>query len=203
VVRAVRLEIDLNGRPSAPPCDVSPSASAGRVRARRTEFSTPWFDLVAKQIENEPAPFYSLAMPDYVSVVAITDNDDLVLVTQFRPAVERTTLELPSGHVDNRETPESAARRELLEETGFEASAVELLGVLNPDTGRLGNKMWCFLAENVKRLPNARPEEGIGLRLVPRHQIQELLTDGELDHALNIAALSLAATRHRRLLADP
>ena len=66
-------------------------------------------------------PFYMLELPDYVSVIALTPARELLLVRQHRPVVGRETLELPSGHVDPGERPEDAARRELLEETGFDA----------------------------------------------------------------------------------
>src|SRR5437899_5247818 len=94
---------------------------------RKTEFSTPWFQLVSKRVAGEAAPYYALAMADYVAIVAFTRRDELVLVRQFRPAIERHTLELPSGHVERNETPETAARRELLEECGFEVTQMELL----------------------------------------------------------------------------
>ncbi len=116
----------------------------------RVEFSTPWFEIVAKQFENDDAPHYSLRTKDYVSVVALSCEGRLVLVRQFRPAVGRMTLELPSGHVEDGESPEHAARRELLEETGHAAETFQFLGNLSPDTGRLGNRMWCFFAANAR-----------------------------------------------------
>ena len=97
---------------------------------RKVEFSTPWFEVISKQIGSEAAPYYSLKMLDYVSVVAITPQDELVLVRQYRPAVELYTLELPSGHAEQNETPSESARRELCEEAGFQAPHLELLGKL-------------------------------------------------------------------------
>jgi ADP-ribose pyrophosphatase len=72
---------------------------------REIAFETPWFQLISKQVAGESAPYYSLQMQDYVAVVAFTDQAELVLVRQYRPAVERHTLELPSGHVESDETP--------------------------------------------------------------------------------------------------
>jgi ADP-ribose pyrophosphatase len=159
----------------------------------RVEFSTPWFEIVAKQFENDDAPHYSLRTKDYVSVVALTSDDRLVLVRQFRPAVGRMTLELPSGHVEEGETPEHAARRELLEETGHEAENFQLLGNLSPDTGRLANRMWCFFA------PDARPATGKSFEPEPGVEplffdgtLPDLIADREFDSALNSAALFYA-----------
>src|SRR5437763_11391084 len=104
---------------------------------RRVVYSTPWFDLVAKSLAGHDQPHYSIRTTDYVSVVAVTRQRRLLLVRQYRPAVEGMTLELPSGHVEPGETPEEAARKELLEETGHVADRFELLGEFSPDTGRL------------------------------------------------------------------
>ena len=92
-----------------------------RISNRTSVFKTPWFELVEKSVENNSAPYYSIRTRDYVSVLAITRDKTFVLVRQFRPAIEMFTLELPGGHVDEGETPEQSARKELLEETGFVA----------------------------------------------------------------------------------
>ena len=60
---------------------------------RKVEFETPWFQLVSKRVAGESAPYYALRVQDYVCVVAFTAQDELVLVRQYRPAVERHTLE--------------------------------------------------------------------------------------------------------------
>src|SRR5260370_24302318 len=102
-------------------------------------FSTPWFNVVAKTLEDQQEPYYSLELPDYVSVIAITDKNHVLLVRQYRPAVDSYTLELPAGHVDAGETPAESAERELLEETGYQENHLELLVRLLPHTGTLSN----------------------------------------------------------------
>ena len=142
-------------------------------------------------------PYYSLQMLDYVSVVAFTDQQELVLVRQYRPAVERHTLELPSGHVEQGESPEQSARRELAEECGFDTSQLELLGTLISDTGRNENRLWCYLAARVSPLgADYVPERGVERILVPRAELADLWTNGEFDHALHVAALMLAVFKH-------
>ena len=87
-----------------------------RMVEERTVFSTAWFDLIARTIEpsDSSEPYYSLRGKDYVSIVAITRNREIVLVRQYRPAVGKVTLELPAGMVESSEQPEQTARRELL-----------------------------------------------------------------------------------------
>ncbi len=163
----------------------------------RVELSTPWFDLVSKRTSNEAAPYYSLRMLDYVTVLALTTNEECVFVRQYRPAVARHTLELPSGHVERGESPETAARRELAEETGFQTGRLELLGSLLSDTGRNENRLWCFFAPDVTSVgASYKPEPGVETVLIPRTELSELIARSEFEHALDLAVVCLAVLRH-------
>ncbi|MCY7395150.1 MAG: NUDIX hydrolase [Nocardioides sp.] len=73
-----------------------------------------------------------LDAPASVAVLALTDEDQMVLVEQFRPGPGRVVLSLPGGLVDPGEAPVDAGERELLEETGYAASSVELVGRIDP-----------------------------------------------------------------------
>jgi len=164
---------------------------------RKVEFETPWFQLVSKRVAGESAPYYVLRVQDYVCVVAFTAGDELVLVRQYRPAVERHTLELPSGHVEPNESPAESARRELAEECGLDAPQMELLGALISDSGRNENKIWCYYAPEVVPLgPDYKPEPGVERILVPRAEIPGLLQRAEFDHALHVGALMLLVMKH-------
>lgn len=101
--------------------------------------------LEERQHSSGGEPYFALKCPDFISIVALTANDELVLVRQYRPAVEVYTLELPSGHVDLGETPVEAAARELTEETGYVGSTIEEMAIIYPDTGRMSNRLFCFL----------------------------------------------------------
>ncbi|MEP7358283.1 MAG: NUDIX hydrolase [Anaerolineales bacterium] len=169
------------------------------VTRRDTVWQTPWFSVVAKTVDAEEKPYYSLDMLDYVTILAQTEQGEILLVRQYRPAVERVTLELPSGHVEPGETPAQAARRELLEETGYEADSVEHLGTLIPDSGRLSNRLWCFFAGHV-RPAAAMPalEEGLtGLVCTPA-QLLAFITSAQFDHALHLSVVMLAVC-HQKL----
>ena len=73
-------------------------------------FSVPWFDVVARKAEGSASPYYILRTCDHVTVLAATAEGPLLMVRQYRPAVERETLELPSGHVEEGELPEASCQ---------------------------------------------------------------------------------------------
>lgn len=166
---------------------------------REVVYATPWFELVAKTLNTAPsAPFYSVSELDYVSVLALTAQGEVLLVRQYRPATEQYTLELPSGHVEIGQTPEEAARLELLEETGYQAEKMEFLGCLHPDTGRLGNRIWCFFASGLEPSPDPPAlEAGLEVLLYPPDQLLKDIAKGRFEHALHLAVVLLAGMKQR------
>ena len=158
-------------------------------------YTTPWFDLLAKTIKPGEAPYYSLRLPDYVAIVAIADAGRVLAVRQYRPAVERYTIELPAGLVDSGETPGQTARRELLEETGCQASSLEVLGPMLPDTGRLGNRIWTCVAAGVRPVEGRAPESDIELLSYSPPELARAVAEGAFDHALHVAVLLVAMVR--------
>jgi 8-oxo-dGTP pyrophosphatase MutT (NUDIX family) len=111
------------------------------------------------------APYHVIEIADWVNVVALSHSGHIILVEQYRHAVQRTMLEIPAGHVDPRETPEAAARRELIEETGYGGGTWHRLGSLHPAASRFTNRVHSFLAIGVTRQAEPAPEEAETLRL--------------------------------------
>lgn len=162
--------------------------------ARTVVFDSPWCRLVSQSLLNGE-PYYMLEVPDYVCVVARTSAGGIMLVRQHRVVAGRDTFELPSGHVDDGEMAEAAARRELLEETGMVCDRLELLGVLIPDVGRLLNRMWCYFAADVRPAGGeVELEDGVVPVEVSEPDVLRMAADGRIDHALNLSALFLAVS---------
>ena len=161
-----------------------------RVLSSNIVYRTPWFDLVAKEGVGFAQPYYVLRTTDYVTIVPITTEGMVVFIRQYRPALEAYTLELPGGHRDAGEVPEETARRELREETGYTAMELASLGSVSPDTGRMDNQLWTFVAR-VRQI--APPERGVELQPRSVGDVGRMVREGELRHALDIAALTKAA----------
>ncbi len=139
----------------------------------------------------EPHPFYRIESPAWVNVVAVTAEDDLVMVRQFRQGSREVTLEIPGGLVDPGESPEQAAGRELLEETGYRAGRIESLGSINPNPALFTNRLHMRVAlecERVAEIRNGATEETI-VELLPLAKLESALREGEIDHALVVASL--------------
>ena len=161
------------------------------IRSRTTAFATPWFQVIAKETDLDPKPYYSLALPDYVGVVAITTDGDMLFVRQYRPAIEATVLELPAGMVDPGESPQDTIARELIEETGHETETLEHLGTLYSDTGRLQNRLWCYFADRVRPVAGWQQEQGVEVvKMRPRDAL-DAVRRGDLNHALNLSVFML------------
>jgi ADP-ribose pyrophosphatase len=162
-----------------------------KLIGKNIAFSTPWFAVEEKTYDSSDLPYYALSLSDYVSVIAITREEQILLVKQYRPVVDEITLELPSGCVDEGETPLITAHRELIEETGYEAQEMELLAVVNPDVGRLGNKLWCYFATDVKQIYTQPQEDDIELVCCNSSELLMLIKEGKFNHALNLAVVLL------------
>jgi ADP-ribose pyrophosphatase len=158
-------------------------------------YRTPWFDLLAKTMKEGDEPYYSLSIADYVGILAITSDQRILAVRQYRPAVERYTIEFPAGMVDAGEDPLDTARRELLEETGYEAGAIELLGEMSTDTGRLTNRIWAYLATGARPVEGCRAEDGMETLSYSLPELMEATAAGEFNHALHVAILMLAVAK--------
>jgi ADP-ribose pyrophosphatase len=137
--------------------------------------------------------FHSLAQADYVTTLAVARDGRIPLVRQYRPALDRETLELPGGLLDEGEEPAECAARELAEESGFRSvSPLRLLGALELDSGRLENRLWAYLATDIERVEEWRPEPGVELVMTDRAELLAAIANGRFTHALHIGIVGLA-----------
>jgi ADP-ribose pyrophosphatase len=136
---------------------------------------------------------------DWVNIIALTDDGNVVLVRQFRVGSAEVCLEIPGGMVDEGELPRDAAARELVEETGYTAQAWRSLGTVRPNPALQGNTLHTFLATGAVRTrePELDSSEVLAVELRSLADVHAALTSGAIDHALVVVAFAhLALTQH-------
>ena len=162
---------------------------------------TPYFALRSDRLRLPDGavkdPYYVIERPDAAIVFPLTEEDEVVLVRQYRPAIEGIELGLPAGLVDEGEEPEKAARRELLEETGYAGGEWAPLGSLASSPSLKDNWAHLFLARSVARSAAPRPDEyeRVEVVLVPVGEITERISAGEIVSSSGVAAALLALNR--------
>jgi ADP-ribose pyrophosphatase len=134
--------------------------------------------------------FYCIEAPDWINIIPLTANDEVVMIEQYRHGAGEVGLEIPGGIVDDKELPRDAAIRELLEETGYLAPRTIALGKARPNPAIQNNWLHLFLAPDASyhRAPQFDGTEQTLVRLVPLADIPALIQNGTINHALIIVA---------------
>jgi ADP-ribose pyrophosphatase len=136
--------------------------------------------------------FYVIETRDWINIIPLTDDDQVVMIRQYRHGSREVTLEIPGGLVDPGDTPKKAAARELLEETGYQAKKWIKIGVVNPNPALFNNRCHTYLAQKIKKVVAPKPDqtEDIETVLIPLKKIPGLISKGEIDHAMVITAFT-------------
>ena len=177
---------------------------AWTVLAREYVAREPWYTVRVDRVQLPSGtiiPKYWISeYPPWVNVVAVTPDDRVVLIRQYRHGSAAVHFEIPAGTTDPEDTAvESAARRELLEETGYSGGTWSLLMTLSANPALQDNLTYTYLAEGV--VPGAAsPEESEDIRvhLVPIAEIEALIDGGGFLQALHVAPLLRFLLRRRR-----
>lgn len=136
--------------------------------------------------------------PGAVVLLPLVDDEHVCLIRNFRPSIQRTLIELPAGTLEPPEAPEVTARRELREETGYEARQWELLHTFYPSPGVMDERMYLFVASGLEAGPAARePGEEIENLIVSWQEAFRLIDAGEIQDAKTLVGLMLYARRRR------
>ena len=155
----------------------------------------PWLNVRQEVVElpngTQIPAWFVMDFPNWVNVIAITQEGDFVMIDQYRHALGKTHYELVAGVVDEGETPLQAAMRELSEETGYEGGEWQSFMQLSPNPTNHTNMSYTFLATGVEKMrePHQEPSEDIHVHILTPDEVQQLLTSGEIIQALHAAPL--------------
>lgn len=130
---------------------------------------------------------------DWANVIPITPDNNVVLIKQYRHGIDDYTFEIPGGCVELGEDPSLSAARELEEETGYHAPALDYLGCIRPNPALLSNRCYLYVARNVtlKGRQQLDPGEDIEVLLKPFDEVVTMVKKGDISHALVVAAFGL------------
>lgn len=172
---------------------------AWQVVASRLVIDDPWLRVRADDCVTAEgvriAPFFVTEHPDWAIVVAIDEQDCLLLVDQYRHGWGVTSRELPTGAIDPEDAdPFAAGQRELLEETGYGGGEWRLVATLAPNPSNQSNRCYAILATGVRKLaePQDEPTERLRLVRLPVEEAVATARGGGIVQAMHVAALAMA-----------
>ena len=153
------------------------------------------FSLHEKQVRsprtNQTIDVHAIHFPDWVMILALTPENEAVMVRQYRHGTEQICLELPGGLVDPEdESPELSAQRELLEETGYAVSNMKPIGECYPQPAILSNRCFFYLANNAVAMQGQHLDAGedIDIVTVPLDDIPAMIERREINHGMVLQA---------------
>ncbi len=177
----------------------SPQLSRWEKGASRLLASTRVFDVQGVSyrhpVRATEREFVVIDAPDWVNVIALTPDHQLVLVNQFRFGIDGFSWEIPGGVIERGEDPVAAGLRELQEETGFVGKTARMLGSVNPNPAIMNNR--CHLVLVGGAVSSAALEwdadEEIAVRTLPVDEVYAWAQSGRITHSLVLNGLLLFA----------
>jgi len=173
---------------------------AWKVEGRRSLLSRkPWLEVFQESVRLPDGSlvedFYQIDLPDWVVVAARTAGGDLVVERHYRHGSRAISWTLPAGFIEEGEAPAAAARRELMEETGYEAGRWKPLGAFTVDGNRGCGRAHFYLADSCRRTADAAAGDHspIEVKLMPFEDVLEALHAGEISELATATGLGLAA----------
>ncbi|MCW3122771.1 MAG: hypothetical protein JWQ38_2263 [Flavipsychrobacter sp.] len=158
----------------------------------------PWATLRADRCEMPDGKivpeYFVLEYPNWVNTVAITEDNTVLMVKQYRHAAGIVSTEIPGGVIDGNELPLDAAKRELLEETGYQFDDIELLATVHPNPATANNVTYLYLAKGGRKVSdqNLDEHEELIVEQLTIAEVKQLLLDNKITQSLHCTCLFYA-----------
>lgn len=172
-----------------------------RVVQSEKLFSAPWLN-VRKDVCELPdgrkhSDYYILEYPDWATAFALTEDNQVVMVRQYRHGLGVISTELPGGVIDTGETPQEAISRELREETGYAFDTIEELGKVSPNPATSTNYMHMFLARGGKKVTEQKLDatEDVEVLVYSIEDFKQLLRENRIIQSLHTTTAFYALER--------
>ncbi len=135
--------------------------------------------------------YYVLEYPNWANAIALTKENKVILVRQYRFAADIISLELPGGVIDDGEEPADGIKRELLEETGYSFESCELIATLYPNPATSTNQTFTYLLKGGIKTHEQHLDEHeiLNVEEYTIDEVKQLLKDNKIDQALHVAGL--------------
>ncbi len=141
--------------------------------------------------DQKQGEFFVIETNDWVNVLPITADNEIILVRQFRYGTKKFSLEPPGGIVENGEDPILAGQRELLEETGYSGKDPKIIGTVFPNSAIMANRCYFLLISDVKKTSEVSfdPHEELQTEKIEINRLKELVHSGEISHSIGVNAI--------------
>lgn len=147
--------------------------------SKNVVFKTKWFTIDTVPCEDSSGKlYYRLSCSDSVSMLAMTDEGKIIMVRQYRPAIEAFTYEFPSGYVHKKESPERAMKREFEEETGYRCRSITYIGSFKIVPSRINNTLYVFFGKEAELLSGRKKDKDTKLIMVTPDEFGKLVLNG-------------------------
>ena len=135
--------------------------------------------------------YYVLEYPNWVNAIALTEDNKIIMVRQYRHAADIISLEVPGGVIDGDEGPEVAIKRELLEETGYSFESCELITTMYPNPATSTNRTFTYLMKGGVKTHEQHLDdhEILNVEEYTIEEVKQFLKDNKIDQSLHVAAL--------------